>query len=70
MFQYLGAGLACVRGRSVVEAGWVGRVPALAHHGVLFPGETVPMLLPRAHDAALLVQAIQRDKLFGLLCPE
>ncbi|XP_035442906.1 protein cereblon [Spodoptera frugiperda] len=68
--SYLGAGLACVRGRSVVEAGWVGRVPALAHHGVLFPGETVPMLLPRAHDAALLVQAIQRDKLFGLLCPD
>ncbi|CAH0664252.1 unnamed protein product [Spodoptera exigua] len=68
--SYLGAGLACVRGRSVVEAGWVGRVPALAHHGVLFPGETVPMLLPRPHDAALLVQAIQRDKLFGLLCPD
>ncbi|CAH1634959.1 unnamed protein product [Spodoptera littoralis] len=68
--SYLGAGLACVRGRSVVEAGWAGRVPALAHHGVLFPGETVPMLLPRAHDAALLVQAIRKDKLFGLLCPD
>ncbi|KAJ8729087.1 hypothetical protein PYW07_006783 [Mythimna separata] len=68
--SYLGPGLVQVSGRAVLEAGWRGRVPAAAHHGVVFPGETVPMLLPHARDAALLVQAIKNDKLFGLLCPD
>lgn len=66
----MGAGLEAVGGRCVLEAGWAGRVPALAHSGPVFPGETVPMLLPDPGDAALLARAIARDKLFGLLCPE
>ncbi|XP_052752757.1 protein cereblon isoform X2 [Galleria mellonella] len=66
----MGAGLVAMSGRSVLEAGWVGRVPVVAHHGAVFPGETVPMLLPHAHDAAVLASAIRNDKLFGLLCPD
>ncbi|XP_059050217.1 protein cereblon [Achroia grisella] len=68
--SYMGAGLVAVGGRCVLEAGWEGRVPVLAHHGAVFPGETVPMLLPHAHDAAVLARAIKNDKLFGLLCPD
>uniref|UniRef100_A0A2A4K2N0 Protein cereblon n=2 Tax=Heliothis virescens TaxID=7102 RepID=A0A2A4K2N0_HELVI len=67
--SYLGAGLVQARGRRVPEAGWRGRVPVAAHHGVVFPGEVVPMLLPDPGDAALIVHAINTDKLFGLLCP-
>nr|XP_049697561.1 protein cereblon isoform X2 [Helicoverpa armigera] len=67
--SYLGAGLEQARGRRVLEAGWRGRVPVAAHHGVVFPGEVVPMLLPHAADAALIVDAINTHKLFGLLCP-
>ncbi|XP_049878734.1 protein cereblon-like [Pectinophora gossypiella] len=68
--SYMGGRLVPVRGRVVLEAGWQGRVPVCAHHGAVFPGETVPMLLPHAHDAALLARAITHDKLFGLLCPD
>ncbi|XP_030034498.1 protein cereblon isoform X2 [Manduca sexta] len=68
--SYMGPGLVAVSGRSVLEAGWEGRVPVVAHHGAVFPGETVPMLLPNAHDAAVLSRAIKQDKLFGLLCPD
>lgn len=67
--SYMGGGLSSVRGRVVLEAGWEGRVPVVAHHGAVFPGETVPMLVSNAHDAAI-VQKIKDDKLFGLLCPE
>lgn len=70
ILQYLCGSLQPVLGRSVLEAGWEGRVPVLAHHGAVFPGETVPMLLTNSHDAATLTQAINQDKLFGLLCPE
>lgn len=66
----MGNSLVQVSGRSVLEAGWRGRVPVVAHHGAVFPGETVPMLLTNAHDAAIIMRAIQGDKLFGLLCPE
>lgn len=66
----MGMSLHPVSGRSVLEAGWEGRVPVLAHHGAVFPGETVPMLLNNAHDAAMMARAISHDKLFGLLCPE
>ncbi|XP_013197741.2 protein cereblon [Amyelois transitella] len=68
--SYMGPGLVAVSGRSVLEAGWQGRVPVVAHHGAVFPGETVPMRLPNAHDAAVLARAIKQDKLFGLLCPD
>ncbi|XP_053616631.1 protein cereblon-like isoform X2 [Plodia interpunctella] len=68
--SYMGPGLVAVGGRSVREAGWRGRVPVLAHHGAVFPGETVPMRLPNPHDASLLARAIKQDKLFGLLCPD
>ncbi|XP_068623212.1 protein cereblon-like isoform X2 [Battus philenor] len=68
--SYMGAGLVTVSGRSVLEAGWRGRVPVAAHTGAVFPGETVPMLLPNPHDAVMLNRAIQKDKLFGLLCPD
>lgn len=67
--SYMGGGLSSVRGRVVLEAGWEGRVPVVAHHGAVFPGETVPMLVSNAHDAAI-VQKIKDDKLFGLLCPD
>ncbi|XP_052744823.1 protein cereblon isoform X2 [Bicyclus anynana] len=56
------------RGRARVEAGWEGRVPVMAHHGIVFPGETVPMLF--TEDVDILSEAIQQDKLFGLLCPD
>ncbi|CAH0591500.1 unnamed protein product [Chrysodeixis includens] len=68
--SYLGAGLVSVGGRSVLEAGWRGRVPVTLHHGVVFPGETVPMVLPQGPDADVLVDVIKNDKLFGLLCPD
>lgn len=68
--QYMSAGMVTVSGRSVLEAGWRGRVPVVAHHGCVFPGETVPMLLPHAGDAAMVAQAIKENRLFGLLCPE
>ncbi|CAH2088180.1 unnamed protein product [Euphydryas editha] len=68
--SYMGNSLVQVSGRSVLEAGWQGRVPVVAHHGAVFPGETVPMLLTNAHDAAVIMRAIQGDKLFGLLCPD
>lgn len=65
----MGSELNDLSGRVVLEAGWRGRVPALAHHGVLFPGETVPMLLNN-NDATLVAEALVNDKLFALLCPE
>ncbi|KAJ0172843.1 hypothetical protein K1T71_011982 [Dendrolimus kikuchii] len=68
--SYMGPGLVTMSGRSVLEAGWEGRVPVVAHHGTVFPGETVPMLLPNPDDAAVLARAIKQDKLFGLLCPD
>ncbi|XP_050355587.1 protein cereblon-like isoform X2 [Nymphalis io] len=68
--SYMGNGLVQVSGRSVLEAGWTGRVPVIAHHGAVFPGETVPMLLTNERDAAVISRAIQHDKLFGLLCPD
>ncbi|XP_028164628.1 protein cereblon [Ostrinia furnacalis] len=67
--SYMGPGLVAVSGRRVLEPGWTGRVPAAAHHGAVFPGETVPMLLPNPADSAAL-QAIQKERLFGLLCPD
>ncbi|KAI5631997.1 yippee zinc-binding/DNA-binding /Mis18, centromere assembly domain-containing protein [Phthorimaea operculella] len=68
--SYMGESMQPLSGRSVLEAGWTGLVPVLAHHGAVFPGETVPMLLQHADDAAILSQAIDQDKLFGLLCPD
>ncbi|XP_072945321.1 protein cereblon isoform X2 [Epargyreus clarus] len=68
--SYMGQGLVTMSGRSVLEAGWEGRVPVLARHGTVFPGETVPLLLTNTQDALLLSQAIEKDKLFGLLCPD
>ncbi|XP_032522838.2 protein cereblon-like isoform X3 [Danaus plexippus] len=68
--SYMGNSLVAVSGRSVLEAGWVGRVPVAAHHGTVFPGETVPMLLTHPHDAAIITRAIKHNKLFGLLCPD
>ncbi|XP_041968868.1 protein cereblon-like [Aricia agestis] len=68
--SYMGSELLPVSGRSVLEAGWEGKVPVTIHHGVVFPGETVPMLIGDQHDAAMLVQVIEEDKLFGLLCPD
>ncbi|XP_026740508.1 protein cereblon-like [Trichoplusia ni] len=68
--SYLGPGLVSVGGRRLLEAGWRGRLPVLLHHGVVFPGETVPMLLPHGPDADVLVDAIKNEKLFGLLCPD
>ncbi|KAJ2945064.1 hypothetical protein O0L34_g9122 [Tuta absoluta] len=68
--SYMGESMQPLSGRSILEAGWTGLVPVLAHHGAVFPGETVPMLLQHADDAAILTQAIDQDKLFGLLCPD
>ncbi|VVC86522.1 unnamed protein product [Leptidea sinapis] len=68
--SYMGAGLEAIKGRSVLEAGWTGKVPVIAHHGAVFPGETVPMLLTNSHDAAMVHETLRSDKLFGLLCPE
>ncbi|CAK1542782.1 unnamed protein product [Leptosia nina] len=68
--SYMGSGLVAVGGRSVLEAGWTGKVPVMAHHGIVFPGEIVPMLLTNANDVAVLVQTLDHDKLFGLLCPD
>lgn len=66
----MGNSLTAVSGRSILEPGWEGEVPVIAHHGTVFPGETVPMLLTNPHDAEIITRAIQQDKLFGLLCPE
>ncbi|CAH0719350.1 unnamed protein product, partial [Brenthis ino] len=68
--SYMGNSLVAVSGRSILDPGWEGRVPVIAHHGTVFPGETVPMLLTNSHDAAIIKRAIQQDKLFGLLCPD
>ncbi|XP_050672939.1 protein cereblon isoform X2 [Leptidea sinapis] len=68
--SYMGAGLEAIKGRSVLEAGWTGKVPVIAHHGAVFPGETVPMLLTNSHDAAMVHETLRSDKLFGLLCPD
>ncbi|KAL0879144.1 hypothetical protein ABMA27_002939 [Loxostege sticticalis] len=67
--SYMGPGLVAVTGRRVLEPGWTGRVPVASHHGAVFPGETVPMLLPNPRDSAAL-QAIQKERIFGLLCPD
>ncbi|CAH0663825.1 unnamed protein product [Chilo suppressalis] len=68
--SYMGPGLEAVRGREVVEAGWCGRVVVVAHHGAVFPGETVPLLLPRADHAVTLARALTERAMFGLLCPD
>lgn len=68
--QYMSAEMMPVRGRTVLDAGWQGRVPAVMRHGYVFPGETVPMLMPNAEDAVVIAQAIRTDKLFALLSPE
>ncbi|CAG4960505.1 unnamed protein product [Colias eurytheme] len=68
--SYMGTGLVAVSGRCVLEPGWTGRVPVTAHHGIVFPGEIVPMLLTNPQDAAVLAQTLANDKLFGLLCPD
>ncbi|XP_045778653.1 protein cereblon-like isoform X2 [Maniola jurtina] len=70
--SYMGPRLVAVSGRerAVIEPGWEGRVPVLAHHGTVFPGETVPMLLTYGDDLTIMAQAMQTDKLFGLLCPD
>nr|XP_034836640.1 protein cereblon homolog [Maniola hyperantus] len=69
--SYMGPRLvAVIRERGVIEPGWEGRVPVLAHHGTVFPGETVPLLLTYGDDRNIMSQAMQTDKLFGLLCPD
>ncbi|KPJ14693.1 Protein cereblon [Papilio machaon] len=68
--SYMGGGLVALRGRSVLEPGWRGQLLVAAHSGAVFPGETVPMLLPDHEDATLLIAVIHQNKLFGLLCPD
>ncbi|CAH2056000.1 unnamed protein product, partial [Iphiclides podalirius] len=68
--SYMGPGLVAVRRRSVLEAGWRGRVPVTAHTGAIFPGETVPLLFSSLHDAEMVSRLIAQDKLFGLLFPD
>lgn len=68
--QYMGSDLEEIAGRNILEAGWEGLVPAMPHHSCVFPGETVPMLINNSHDVALVSDAIQKEKLFGLLFPE
>ncbi|GBP92305.1 Protein cereblon [Eumeta japonica] len=59
-----------VAGRAVLEPGWLGKVPCLAHHSVVFPGETVPvLLLPAPHHPPEALATIRNARLFGLLCP-
>lgn len=70
VLQYMGRELIPLSGHAPLEAGWRGRLPVAAHTGAVFPGETVPMLLPDPDDATILSTTIQNDKLFGLLCPE
>lgn len=68
--SYLSASLVAVQGRSVLEAGWEGWMPCWGHHGVVFPGEIVPMMCMHPQDISALHQAIDNDRLFGLLCPD
>ncbi|XP_013144781.1 PREDICTED: protein cereblon-like [Papilio polytes] len=68
--SYMGRELIPLSGHAPLEAGWRGRLPVAAHTGAVFPGETVPMLLPDPDDATILSTTIQNDKLFGLLCPD
>ncbi|XP_075982339.1 protein cereblon-like isoform X2 [Anticarsia gemmatalis] len=68
--SYMSTGMMPMSGRSVLEAGWQGRLPVIAHHGCVFPGETVPMMLANPADSVLLARALKRDRLFGLLCPD
>jgi hypothetical protein len=68
--QYMGPHMEAVSGRRVLEAGWRGRVPVAAHMSAVFPGETVPLLLPRSPRLAHIADIIVRDRIFGLLCPE
>ncbi|KAL4704750.1 hypothetical protein ACJJTC_000074 [Scirpophaga incertulas] len=67
--SYMG-GLEVVRRRRLLETGWRGSVPVVAHHGAVFPGETVPLLLPRRAAAGADADAVQRGLVFGLLCPD
>ncbi|CAB3225598.1 unnamed protein product [Arctia plantaginis] len=68
--SYISAGMMPLRGRAVLEPGWQGRVPVMAHHNCVFPGETMPMMMRHANDAVLIAKAIRHNKLFGLLCPD
>ncbi|XP_063366294.1 protein cereblon-like [Cydia amplana] len=64
--SYLGTDLEQLGGRRVLEAGWRGHVPGMAHHGTVFPGETVPMLL----SPEPLRDVILQERMFCLLCPD
>ncbi|XP_063537664.1 protein cereblon-like [Cydia strobilella] len=64
--SYLGTDLEQLSGRQVLEAGWTDRVPGMVHHGTLFPGETVPMLLKSEPYRDVILQ----KRMFCLLCPD
>lgn len=68
----MGPGLESVSSEGVrpVEAGWEGSVPVMAHHGTVFPGETVPLLFAYEPNMDMITRTVYRDRLFGLLCPE
>ncbi|XP_077297265.1 protein cereblon-like isoform X2 [Arctopsyche grandis] len=68
--SYLPGGLTCIRGRSILEAGWEGKVPCWCHHSIVFPGESVPMHCPDLAHYRLGIQFIQSGRLFGLIFPE
>ncbi|XP_073954251.1 protein cereblon-like isoform X2 [Choristoneura fumiferana] len=64
--SYMGSSLEVLTGRRLLEPGWAGVVAGAAHHGALFPGETVPMLLPPEPLRARILH----DRLFCLLAPD
>ncbi|KAG7305086.1 hypothetical protein JYU34_010546 [Plutella xylostella] len=68
--SYLGSSLSEVSGREV-EPGWRGRLPGVLGAGVVFPGETVPLLLPRPDHAADMAAALKENgNVFVLLAPD
>ncbi|XP_045530007.1 protein cereblon-like [Pieris brassicae] len=68
--SYLSQDLVAITGRPDLEPGWTGTIPVMAHHGAVFPGETVPMLLTDTQDVLIISHALDNDKIFGLLCPD
>lgn len=60
-----------LRGRCVLEAGWRGLLTCSAHAGLVFPGQTVPLLLTDPEDATAARAVIaSQERLLCLLQPD
>lgn len=79
--SYLGENMDIVRGSNVYESGKVYEIPVCGHHSILFPGETIPMIMiaesifsrtPEANEGLtfglVFTDEIKNDKAYGVTC--